>query len=82
VKREQAVLIANEAREEKQVPSDASVASAQLQYIELGEKDEEQPSRVRDVLAWLVRYGMPRGRWVELAVDDKAARVVRVRRSR
>ncbi|KFE70568.1 hypothetical protein [Hyalangium minutum] len=80
--REQAVAIAESAREEKEVPPDARVESAELQYIELGEGEPEQPSPVRDVMVWLVRFGMPRGRWVELAVDDRRGKVVRVRRSR
>jgi hypothetical protein len=80
--REQAVAIAESAREEKEVPPDARVISAEPRYIELGEGDPGKPSPVRDVLVWLVRYGMPRGQWVELAVDDTRGLVVRVRSSR
>jgi len=80
--RDQAVAIAESVREEQEVPADARVVSAELKYIELGEGDPERPSPVRDVMAWLVRYGMQRGKWVELAVDDQRGRVVRVRSSR
>ncbi|WP_224363350.1 hypothetical protein [Hyalangium versicolor] len=80
--REQAVAAADAAREAKDVPPEAPVDSATLQYIELGTGDPEKPSPVRDVLVWLVRYGLGQGRWVELAVDDKLGEVVRVQRSR
>jgi hypothetical protein len=80
--REQAMLIAEAAREEQAVPREAGVSSTEQRYIELGEADPEQPSPVRDVLAWLVRFQLERGRWVELAIDSKTAKVVRVQRSR
>jgi hypothetical protein len=80
--KEQALNAAEAAREEKEVPSGARSVSAEQQYIELGAGDPERPSPVRDVLVWLVRFGLERGRWVELAVDDKQGEVVRVRRSR
>jgi hypothetical protein len=82
VTREQAVATANAAREDKEVPPSARVASAEHQFIELGQGDLEKPSPVADVLVWLVRYVFEGGRWVELAVADKTAEVVRVRRSR
>jgi hypothetical protein len=82
VTREQAVASANAAREDRNVPRDARVASAERQYIELGVEDAEKPQPVRDVLVWLVRYVFGGGRWVELAVADRTAEVVRVRRSR
>jgi hypothetical protein len=82
VRREEAVATAEAAREEKEVPPESSVASAEQAYIELGTGEPEKPSPVRDVLAWLVRFQLGRGRWVELAVDDKLGKVVRVRRSR
>lgn len=80
--REEAVMAAEAAREDKEVPRGARVGSAERQYIELGEGAPEKPSPVRDVLVWLVRYVFDGGRWVELAVEDKTARIVRVRRSR
>ncbi|WP_224240871.1 hypothetical protein [Hyalangium gracile] len=80
--REQAVAAANAAREAQEVPAEARFASAERQYIELGEGPAEKPSVVRDVLVWLVRYVFAGGRWVELAVQDATAEVVRVRRSR
>ena len=79
---EQAVSAADAAREDKQVPGHARAASAERQFIELGAGDPEKPSPVADVLVWLVRYVFDGGRWVELAVADKTAEVVRVRRSR
>lgn len=79
---EQAVAVANAAREDKDVPRGARLASAERQYIELGEGDPEKPSPVFDALVWLVRYVFEGGRWVELAIHDKTAAVVRVRRSR
>jgi hypothetical protein len=82
VTRDQAVAAADAAREDKEVPRGARVGSAERQYIELGEGEPEKPSPVRDVLVWLVRYVFEGGRWVELAVEDKTAQVVRVRRSR
>ncbi len=80
--RDQAVAAANAAREDKLVPEGAQVGSAERHYIELGEGPVEKPSPVRDVLVWLVRYVFSGGRWVELAVEDATAKVVRVRRSR
>lgn len=80
--REQAVAIAESAREETGVPPEARWVSAELKYIELGEGAPERPSPVRDLMAWLVRFGMPRGKWIELAIDDRRGRVVRVQRSR
>ena len=82
MRQEQAVAAANAAREDKDVPPQARFASAERQFIELGAEDAEKPSPVRDVLVWLVRYVFEGGRWVELAVADKTAEVVRVRRSR
>jgi hypothetical protein len=82
VTRDQAVAVANAARQDKDVPEEARVDSAEQQYIELGEGPAEKPSPVRDVLVWLVRYVFAGGRWVELAVEDATAEVVRVRRSR
>lgn len=79
---EQAVRAADAARQAQDVPVSARLASAERQYIELGEQAAETPQPVRDLLVWLVRYGIGAGRWVELAVEDKTARVVRVRRSR
>lgn len=80
--REQAVAIAEAAREEKEIPPDAEVAATEECFIELGGPDPEQPSQVRDVRVWLVRFDFEGGRWVELAVDGKTAQVVRVQRSR
>jgi hypothetical protein len=82
VKQEQAVAAANAAREEKGVPPEARVVSAERCYIELGQDNPEKPSPVRDLLVWLVRFVFDGGRWVELAVEDRTAHVVRVRRSR
>jgi len=78
----QAVAAADAVREDKLVPPQARFASAERQFIELGAGDPEKPSPVGDVLVWLVRYVYEAGRWVELAVADQTAEVVRVRRSR
>ncbi|MBN1208024.1 MAG: hypothetical protein JXB05_24380 [Myxococcaceae bacterium] len=80
--REQAQAIAEAVREEKEVPREARLATAEQQYIELSEGGPEKPSPVRDVRVWLVRFAVERGRWVELAIDDTRGDVVRVRRSR
>lgn len=80
--REQAMAVAEASREEREIPRGARISSAEQQYIELSQGDPEQPSPVRDVLAWLVRFEFEKGRWMELAVDDKQGQVVRVRRSR
>jgi hypothetical protein len=80
--REQAVAIADAAREEKEVPPAAALGAVEQCFIELGDPDPEKPSPVRDVRVWLVRYDFEGGRWVELAVDDKSGQIVRVLRSR
>lgn len=80
--REQAVAIAEAAREEKEVPQGAELGAAEQCFIELGDPDPEKPSPVRDVRAWLVRYDFEGGRWVELAVEDTSGQIVRVLRSR
>lgn len=80
--REQAMAIAETARDEQGVPREAGISSTEQRYIELGEADPEQPSPVRDVFVWLVRFQLERGRWVELAVDNRTAKVVRVQHSR
>jgi hypothetical protein len=80
--REQAVAIAEAAREEKEVPPGSELGGVEPCFIELGEGDPEKPSQVRDVRVWLVRYDFDGGRWVELAVEDKTGQIVRVQRSR
>ncbi|WP_342377426.1 hypothetical protein NVS55_38980 [Myxococcus stipitatus] len=78
----QAVEVALAARQEMEVPEGARVSGAERAYIELAEGRPEEPSRVRDVLVWLVRFVLGGGRWVELAISDPTTEVVRVRRSR
>jgi hypothetical protein len=36
----------------------------------------------RDVLAWVVRFSIPMGRWVELTIDDRNGELVRKAHSR
>jgi hypothetical protein len=79
---EQAVAVAEAARDEKEVPPEAAFAAAEECFIELAGPDPEQPAPVRDVRVWLVRFDYEGGRWVELAVDSNTTQVVRVQRSR
>jgi len=73
--------IAEAAREAHKVPPAARATAAERRYIELAGPDPGVPGPVRDVLVWIVHFEHE-GRWVELAVDDRAGEVVRVERSR
>ncbi len=57
------------------------ILGAERRFILLAGEDREQPARVRDLLAWVVRFGGGLS-WAELAVDDRTGAVVRVERSR
>ncbi len=54
---------------------------AEQRFIELVGADREQPSPVRDLLVWVVRFGGEFS-WVDLAVSDSTGEVVRMERSR
>lgn len=69
------------ARASAGVPGDYRFESAQRRIIELGEGDGATPSRVRDCLAWVVRYAGDLG-WRDLAIEDATGKVVRVERSK
>jgi hypothetical protein len=55
--------------------------AAERRFILVAGPDPQEPSRVRDVLAWVVRFGGGIS-WAELAVDDRTGAVLRVERSR
>jgi hypothetical protein len=63
------------------VPADFVFESAQRRYIELAENGADVPSRVRDCLAWVVRYSNDFG-FRDLAIEDATGQVVRVERSK
>lgn len=58
-----------------------SIAALERRLIELPEAFAEQPSRVRDCLAWIARF-TNEGAWVEVAMEDATGQTVRVERSR
>ncbi|HZN62691.1 MAG TPA: hypothetical protein VFC90_09845 [Planctomycetota bacterium] len=64
------------------VPADYRFESAQRRFIELAEGSAGAPSRVRDCLAWVVRYSGEMGGWRDLAIEDATGKVVRVQRSK
>ncbi|HKS16815.1 MAG TPA: hypothetical protein VJU16_05845, partial [Planctomycetota bacterium] len=51
------------------VPADFKIESAERRFIELAEKGPEAPSRVRDCLAWVVRFSNDFG-FRDLAIED------------
>jgi hypothetical protein len=81
VTEQEAMLRAGEQRADHRVPAGWETLAAERRWIELPEGPAGQPAPVRDLLAWVVRYG-DEMRWVDLAVDDATGRVVRVERSR
>lgn len=79
---EQAARLAAEStRDPAGVPPDFTLETAERRIIELPEGPVERPSRVRDCLAWVVRFSGDFG-WRELAIEDSTGRVVRVERSK
>jgi hypothetical protein len=78
---EQAMEQAQQAWLAHGVPGQAEISWAEKRYIELAGPDPEKSAPVRDVLVWVVRF-MNRNAWIDLAIDDKNGRVVRVERSR
>jgi len=71
---------AEQARTEHQVPDRFQLAHAERRFIELIAAPGTPPP-VRDCLVWVVRFAQG-ARWVELAIDDASAAVVRVEKSR
>jgi hypothetical protein len=69
------------ARASAGVPADFQFESAQRRIIELGEADGASPTRVRDCVAWVVRFANDFG-WRDLAIEDATGKVVRVERSK
>jgi hypothetical protein len=55
--------------------------SAERRWIALAGPDPAEPAPVRDLLAWVVRFGDDLS-WAELALDDRTGALVRVERSR
>lgn len=72
---------AHEARGQLALTSEWQISGAEKRLIELPEGFPEQPTRVRDCLAWIVRF-INGPFWVDLAIDDASGDVVRVERSR
>jgi hypothetical protein len=64
------------------LPMTAPMESIKQVYAVLGAPDSDTPSPSRDVLAWVVRFSIPMGRWVELTVDDRTGELVRKAHSR
>jgi len=73
--------IAEAARGAHGVPPDFQLTGAQRRIIEIGAQAPDRPGKVRDCVAWLVRFAHEIA-WIELGVDDQTGLVVRVRRSR
>ena len=74
-------LAAASARASAGVPADFALESAEHRIIEVAEGPIERPSRVRDCLAWVVRFSGDFG-WHDLAIEDATSRLVRVERSK
>ncbi len=72
---------AQEARGQYALTSEWEMTNLARRIIELSESFPEQPSRVRDCLAWIARFNNGPA-WIELALEDATAQVVRVERSR
>lgn len=77
----EALRSAEAARGAHQVSASWSTLFAERRYITLAGPDREQAAPVRDVLAWVVRFGDDLS-WVDLALDDRSGAVLRVERSR
>jgi hypothetical protein len=79
-----AVGIAQGSRPAYEVPAEYVVRHVERRFIELGDTPAapgEDTVRVRDLRVWVVRFGAGIA-WIDLAVDEVTARVVRVERSR
>jgi hypothetical protein len=72
---------AETARVSAGVPAEYVLESAERRIIEVAEGPIERPSRVRDCLAWVVRFSGDFG-WRDLAIEDATGLVVRVERSK
>jgi hypothetical protein len=86
VTRDQAIVIAERARTQFDVPQDYTVNAASLRIIEIVPTEPVRDALpaagpVLDRLAWIVRFGV-QILWAELAVDDATGAVIRFRRSR
>jgi hypothetical protein len=76
-----AIRRAEAGREAAGVQPGAAVSWAVRRFVEVAVGDPNAPGPVRDLLAWIVRFGNGRA-WVDLAVDDRTGAIVRVERSR
>lgn len=72
---------AEESRTAAEIASGWQAIAAERRFVLLAGADREQPDRVRDVLAWVVRFAGGLS-WAELAIDDRSGALVRVERSR
>jgi hypothetical protein len=77
----EALRRAEQARTGHEVAPAWTALSAERRFIALAGEGREQPAQVRDLLAWVVRFGDDLS-WVDLAIDDRTGAVVRVERSR
>ncbi len=78
---DEAVVIAERERAPRSVPGSAERCPPELRWIEVGERLEDGPWRVRDLLVWGVRFVMG-GAWIDLLISDVSGQVVRVDKSR
>lgn len=72
---------AQEAKAQLNLSPEYEISALQQRIIELPEGFVEQPSRVRDTLAWIARFSNESG-WIEVAIEDATGQTVRVERSR
>ncbi len=72
---------AERARAAHAIAASWQLLAAERRYIALGGPNPEEPAPVRDLLAWVVRFGDALS-WADLALDDRSGAVVRVERSR
>lgn len=77
----EAIRQAEGARGRYQIAPSWTAISTERRFIALAGPDREQPAPVRDVLAWVVRFGDELS-WAELALDDRTGAILRVERSR
>lgn len=60
------------------VPSEAKIESAEKCYVELAEEVANQGTLVRDVKAWVIVLELAPNHLMELVLDDKTGRVLRM----
>jgi hypothetical protein len=72
---------AEAARSTHEIDEGWRLVAAERRYILVAGPDLEEPAPVRDLLAWIVRFGAGIS-WTEVALDDRTGAIVRVERSR